>query len=232
MSKDGCLYFKAVIFDLDGTLLDSLEDIAESMNAVLKECGFPEHDPETYRDFIGEGIEQLVRQALPKSNRTDSMIERCVVAMRNEYEKRWTFTTRPYKGVLELIDELSTQGVRMAILSNKPDRFTKVITAVLLPSGRFDLVLGAKPDVPKKPDPLAALNIAALFNIQPQSVIFVGDSGIDMETAVSAGMYPVGVLWGFRPEDELIAGGAKALLDHPLELLRFFKVDIYSGGEK
>jgi phosphoglycolate phosphatase len=210
---------RGVIFDLDGTLLNTLEDIVDSMNTVLSRFGFPEHSIESYKYFIGEGIEKLVSRCLPADQRVPSEVTRCLTAMREEYGKRWSNKTHAYEGIPELLDTLTLRGIRLAILSNKPDEFTKVVVAKFLPRWNFESVLGSKPSVPKKPDPKAALEIAAALEIPSSEILFLGDSCIDMETATAANMYAVGVLWGFRTGDELRASGAKALLAKPTDLV-------------
>ena len=211
--------YKAVIFDLDGTLLDTLEDIADSMNSVLKQFAFPEYSREVYRYFLGEGIERLVRQALPEDKREQALIMQCVTRMREEYSKRWANKTRPYPEIPELLDALTGRGIKMAILSNKPDDFTKKMVAKFFPRGKFTIIQGEKPFVPKKPDPSAALAIAKNLKIPPHTFLFLGDSEVDMKTALAAGMHPVGVLWGFRTAEELISSGAKALIQNPADLI-------------
>jgi len=213
------LNFKAVIFDLDGTLLDTLEDIADSMNIVLRSFNFPKHDVAAYKYFIGNGLEALVARAIPEKLKDDSILQQCIVAMREEYGKRWANKTRPYKGIPELLDSLALRGIKMAILSNKPDEFTKTTVANLLPHWQFELVLGAKPSAPKKPDPTTAKQMSKSLNISPTEFLFLGDTAIDMETAKAAGMYPVGALWGFGPAHELSAGGAKLLIEKPGDFL-------------
>ena len=212
--------YSGVIFDLDGTLLNTLEDIVDSMNTVLSRFGFPEHSIESYKYFIGEGMEKLVSRCLPADQRDTSVVTRCVTAMREEYGKRWFNKTHSYDGIPELLDLLTVRGIKLAILSNKPDEFTKVVVAKFLPRWKFELVVGSKPSVPKKPDPKAALEIAAALELPSSEILFLGDSSIDMETATASNMYSVGVLWGFRTADELRASGAKALLAKPADLVK------------
>jgi phosphoglycolate phosphatase len=213
--------FRALLFDLDGTLLDTLGDLANSMNAVLEGRGLPRHEKDAYKQFVGDGMEMLVRRALPESHRGEQLVEACLLAMRNEYSGRWPETTRPYVGIAELLDALRVRRLRMAILSNKPDDFTREMVTALLTPWRFDAVVGARPEAPKKPDPTVALAIARDLGIPPARILYVGDSGTDMRTAVSAGMFPVGALWGFRAAEELEANGARVLISRPMDLLRF-----------
>lgn len=212
--------YRAVIFDLDGTLLDTIKDIADSMNCVLKKFGLPTYKTEDYYYFVGEGMETLCKRVLPPLHNTPSMIACCVEAMKEEYRKRWLNNTAPYPGILELLNELANKSIKMAVLSNKPDQLTKLFVQKLLTGINFSLVLGESPDFPKKPAPDSALYIAKYLNIQAAEFIYLGDSNIDMKTANSAGMFAVGALWGFRTAKELISSGAKRLIKKPQELLQ------------
>jgi phosphoglycolate phosphatase len=213
--------FKAVIFDMDGTLLDTLQDLADSMNQVLKRFGYPEHPREAYKYFVGQGMDILVRKALPPEHLYESLIPQCIEAMREEYGKNWDRSTRPYPGIPELLDALTQKEIPMAILSNKPHDFTQFVAARLLAKWTFPVILGARPGVPKKPDPAGALEIADILKLSPKEILYLGDTGTDMQTATAAGMFPVGVLWGFRTESELLAEGAKVLIERPQELLKY-----------
>ena len=211
--------YEAVIFDLDGTLLDTLQDLADAVNGVLSRSRFPEHGLEAYRYFVGDGVEDLARRALPEKHRDEATVTGFVTAIMEEYRQRWPDHTRPFEGIPELLDALTASRIRMAILTNKPDDSTRVMVSKLLPRWQFHIILGATPLLPKKPDPQGALQIADYLKLPPQAFLYVGDSDIDMKTASAAGMYAVGVLWGFRTADELIKNGAKVLIDKPLELL-------------
>lgn len=211
--------YKAVIFDMDGTLLDTIQDLAESMNEALRRCNFPVHPVESYKNFVGDGVEALARRVLPEGRREPETVSACVSDMRKEYWARWQKNTRPYRGVPELLDALAERGVKLSILSNKPDEFAKIMAAALLPRWTFEPVLGARPSIPKKPDPAGALEIAGLLSISPEEFLYIGDTATDMKTAKAAGMYPVGVLWGFRTAEELKTSGAKIIIENPLELL-------------
>lgn len=214
--------YRAVIFDLDGTLLDSLADIADSMNLVLAAMNLPTHPRESYRYFVGSGMETLVRRALPADRRDQARAAEAVDAMRQEYQRRWHRQTRPYAEIPELLTALAQRRVKLAILSNKPDDFTQMSVAALLQAGLFQQIRGAGPDTPRKPDPTGALALADQLALPPEQILYVGDSGIDMQTAKSAGMFAVGALWGFRDARELQENGADALIARPLELLKMF----------
>lgn len=213
------LKFRAILFDLDGTLLDTLDDLADSMNAALTKQGFPAHPVEAYRYFVGDGIRELVRRVLPSDKTNHELITANIAFMSEEYEKRWNCKTKPYAGMEAALDELTDLGIRMAVLSNKPDSFTKKMIPALLPRWRFQPVIGARPGVPVKPDPQAALEIAEILQVRPDQILYAGDTAIDMKTANAAGMYAVGVSWGFRTVDELERNGAKRIIHQPGELL-------------
>jgi phosphoglycolate phosphatase len=213
--------YRAVLFDLDGTLLNTLEDLASSMNRVLVRYGFAIHDLEEYQYFVGDGMDVLTRRALP-SGITEAEADQCVVAMQEEYSKNWAEKTRPYKGIPELLESLAGRDVKVAILSNKPDDLTKAVVKKLLPHWRFKPVIGARLAVPKKPDPAMALEIASDLNVLPKQFLYLGDTDTDMKTANAAGMYPVGALWGFRTANELTLSGAKTLIENPMELMELF----------
>ena len=213
------MYFKAVIFDLDGTLLDTLEDIANSANSMLTGYGFPSHEVHAYRYFVGDGINTLVSRVLPAEKRNDDTIAECVKVFRENYSRNWNVNTKMYDGIPELLDALTAKQIKMAILSNKLDDFTKLCVRGLLPNWSFEMILGQRDGIPQKPDPRGAHEIAENLGISPERFLYLGDTGIDMETATNAKMFPVGALWGFRPPDELREHGAKALIERPMELL-------------
>jgi phosphoglycolate phosphatase len=213
--------FEAILFDVDGTLLDSIQDLADSMNSTLGHFGFPIHGVDRYKYFVGDGMENLVRRALPDSVGTDSaLVSECLQMMRQTYDLNWKKKTRPYPGIPELLDGLTDHNVRMAVLSNKPDYFTQKVIKELLPSWRFEIVMGERPSVPRKPDPSSAIEISERLGIRPENFLYLGDTATDMLTANAAGMFAVGALWGFRKAEELISSGAKELISTPLEILR------------
>ena len=211
--------YKGVIFDLDGTLVNSLEDIADSMNTVLKKYGFPTHDVDAYKAFVGHGMTQLVMRALPEDARDEARIALYRDALLAQYGENYLRKTRPYDGIFDLLTELSRVNIKLAVFSNKVDHFTKKMIAELFPAHRFSVVLGSGPLLPEKPDPKGVLLISSDLEVPPGNLIYVGDSDVDMQTARKAGMSPAGALWGFRTKEELLENGAEFLLSHPLDLL-------------
>lgn len=209
---------RAFLFDLDGTLLDSLEDLARVVNEALVGRGCPAHPVEAYRFFVGNGMRVLVRRAAPLEF-PDSEIPALAKAVETRYAEVWHVRTRPYPGIVELLQGLAGQGVPLGVLSNKPDAFTRRMVDHFFPGVEFFAVRGQRPEVPAKPDPTAALELAGLAGVPPERIRFVGDSRVDMETAVNAGMIPVGVVWGFRPREELLKFGASRLVERAEELL-------------
>jgi len=211
--------YQAVLFDLDGTLLDTIGDIADSMNLALQNRDLPQNDEETYKTFIGQGIREFVTRSIPANKSNDELVLSLIGEMRAEYHKRWNNKTCPYTGIPELLNDLSHRNIRMAVLSNKPDDFTKMMIREMLPEWHFELVIGARKNVPRKPDPAGAIEIAEKFNLSPAQCVYVGDSETDIEMAISAGMLPVGVSWGFRTKNQLTESGAVMVLDKPPDLL-------------
>jgi phosphoglycolate phosphatase len=210
--------YKAVLFDLDGTLLDTIADIGQSMNCALLKSGFPLYTVEEYKYLVGEGVYNLAKNALPESMRIEKTINKLVSEMKEEYEKHWADNTLPYEGIPELLDFLTASGYKLCVLSNKPHFFTQKIVDKFLSKWHFDVVFGERASIPIKPDPAGALEIASIMDINPQDFLYLGDTSVDMQTANNAGMYAVGVTWGFRKKDELLKSGAKLIINHPMEL--------------
>jgi len=217
------LPYRAVLFDLDGTLLDTLEDLAGASNAALGRLGCPMHPLAQYKLWIGDGIDNLVRSVLPPPRHDPQTLAECGRLIREEYSRCWADRTRPYEGVAELLDALTERGVPMAVLSNKPHELAQKCVARLLPRWSFATVLGQRADTPRKPHPAGALQIAELLGLRPEEMLYLGDTNTDMQTAVGAGMHPVGALWGFRSAEELCAAGAKQLIGRPAELLELLR---------
>ncbi len=222
-NKELSMKLRAIIFDLDGTLLNTLDDLAESMNESLARAGFPGHAVPEYIPMIGSGLKSLISLALPPSDRDDRTVERVLRIMKHVYPSRMTAKTRPYNGIPGLLDALSGTGLRFAILSNKPDEMTREIVKELLGKWSFDPVIGSSPRFPKKPDPTAPLFIAGYLATNPAEMAFVGDSSIDMETAIAGGMIPIGVSWGFGKREELDRFGVRGIVDTPEELIMLLK---------
>jgi len=211
---------RAVLFDLDGTLLDTLEDLADAGNAALKACGYPTHSVTAYRMLVGAGVRKLFERALPAEAATQpAEIDRCAAVFRDVYGRSWHIHSRPYDGIPEMLAALTARGIAMAVLSNKPDEFTQACVREFFPEVPFDLVLGEKAGIPPKPDPSGARHIVATLGIPAAEFLYLGDTAIDMETARLAGMCPVGALWGFRSQEELVGAGAQFLIARPIELL-------------
>ncbi|UJR86733.1 HAD family hydrolase [Sandaracinus amylolyticus] len=208
----------AVIFDLDGTLIDSLADIAASLNHALAESGLPTHTIDEVRGLVGYGASELVRGALPPEHR-DALSTDVLARYRARYRSHLIVETRPYDGIVEVLEALEARGIAKAVLTNKPHSASVEIVERLFPRFRFDVVLGQKDGIPHKPDPAGALEIASTLGLSPASMMIVGDGDTDMRTARSAGMLAVGCLWGFRDRAELEGAGAQHLIAHPRELL-------------
>jgi phosphoglycolate phosphatase len=211
--------YKAVLFDLDGTLIDTVDDIGDAANRVLSNRNFPTHSISAYRLFIGEGVRMLFTRALPEESRNPDIIEACLKEFIEDYRYNYNVKTKLYDGVPELLDMLTLRGLKLAILSNKPHPIAKDCVAFFLSQWDFNVVLGQHDSIPRKPDPKGALNVARRLAILPSNFIYLGDTAIDMKTAVSAGMFPVGVLWGFRSLKELKENGARVLIHEPMQLM-------------
>jgi phosphoglycolate phosphatase len=230
--------YRAILFDLDGTLADTLADLANATNWALTQLGCPTHPVDRYRFMVGDGAPQLCARALPPDRQ--DLLDEALQLMRTRYAAHSFEQTRLYDGIPELVDALAARGYRLAVLSNKPDDFTKQMIQRYFCSratspprkgsaaaktltnaiGPFDVVRGQLPNVPLKPDPSAALQIARELAVAPPEWLYLGDTNTDMRTATAAGMTPVGALWGFRDRDELLASGARHLVAKPEEVLK------------
>ncbi len=212
---------KGVIFDLDGTLLNTLDDIAEAMNFALNRMGLATHPVDDYRLFIGEGVDMLVRRAVAPVT-DEKIIGRCRDEFQKRYSINWNRKTAPYESVESMLNELEASRVFLAVLSNKPHAMTTEIIRYFFAERHFTVCIG-NGIFPRKPDPSAALYIASVMGVNPSDCLYVGDSGTDIDTANAAGMPSVGVLWGFRGERELREKGACWIVERPEKIVRIVR---------
>ncbi len=208
-----------IVFDLDGTLLNTIGDLAACCNATLEKYNLPTHSTEDYGDFVGNGIMRLVERAIPEHLRTEEM----VAAVRKDfvalYSENIAEYTTPYAGLVELLNTLKFRGIEIAIASNKFQAGCEKLAKHFFPNIRFATVLGQRPNIPLKPSPYIIREIIQRTAYTPDRILFVGDSGVDMQTAAASGVDSVGVTWGFRTREELSAAGAKHLIYEPSKLL-------------
>jgi len=215
--------YSVIIFDLDGTLLDTVGDIGVAANRVLLEAGYPTHPLAAYRQFVGSGIAVLFERALPKADVHPRVVAKCIARFERAYEACWNQATTPYQKIPQLLDELLELDYRLAVLSNKPDLFTQKCVSTYFAPYRFDPVFGQRPGVARKPDPQAVRAIMKYHDVSAKQTLFVGDSEIDIQTAQNAGIFSVGVAWGYRSPESLIAQGVDLLIDQPSDLLSFLR---------
>ena len=207
----------AVFFDLDGTLLDSVQDLADATNSALRAFDLPEHPVHAYNYFVGDGFEMLIQRAAPEDAEPE-LRQRVMQQAREAYRQNWANTSTPYEGIPKMLERLQERAIPLAVLSNKPHEFTLLTMQHFFPSVRFARIQGSPPGLRAKPDPALALEMLRALGLDAHDVLFMGDTSVDMLTAVNAGMFPVGVLWGFRPEEELRQHGARLVLSKPAEL--------------
>jgi len=213
---------RTIIFDLDGTLLNSLEDIAVCMNKVLKSLNLPTHSLEDYKYFFGHGVDILVENALGNKH-SQEIKDEVIKRFKLEYDEKMHEKTAPYDGIYDLLDELKKMNCNLAVLSNKPHKFTLSYVNHFFKDYGFQEIHGQKDNIPKKPNPQVAINIAKSLNTPCEEIYFVGDTKVDMQTAKSAKMIAIGVLWGFRDEKELKESGADFIVSFPLEIVDIIK---------
>ncbi|HAS89918.1 MAG TPA: HAD family hydrolase [Desulfovibrio sp.] len=213
------LNFSAVIFDLDGTLLDTLSDIAAAGNSALERMGYPSHKVDAYRKFVGNGARKLAWRVLPGENRNQDDYEKFVPVLLEEFAKELNKHVCPYGGIPEVLASFTEAGKKIAILSNKPHDYAVAAVKQYLPNIKFEAVYGGRKEFPLKPEPEAALAIAEKMGVAPHQTLFVGDTDVDIKTGVNAGMISVGAAWGFRGESELVHAGANIVLDTPADLV-------------
>lgn len=212
------MIIKMIIFDLDGTLVDTIEGIGFSMNKVLENHGFPIHSIEAYRAFVGNGLRNLTKTTLPKDNRNEETINKCYKEMLEVYSQFYSMGISLYPGIESLLDKLTEEGYTFAINTNKNQRITEYIVEKLLSKWRFIKIIGDEGGYPRKPDPTAALAIASQGGVEPNECMYVGDSEVDYKTAIEAGMESVLVLWGFRSREELIRLNPRTMIAKPNEI--------------
>lgn len=216
---------KGIIFDLDGTLLDTLEDIADSANEALAISGFESHPLDEYRFFVGNGVENLVRMMLPKDI-DHNVVVRVVEDFQLAYHRNYSNKCQPYHGIMDLLKELSQRGILMGVCSNKPDAFTQVMVDLYFKHVNFVAVTGERKELPRKPNAMMVNYILDKMNLGVDECLFIGDSDVDVRTAQNAGLKSVGVKWGFRPIQELIDANVTFTVAQPKEILDLLEVDM------
>lgn len=216
---------KAVLFDLDGTLLDTLQDLADSGNDVLRARGFPTHSTDAYRVFVGNGMARLAKDIFPAGSQpeTEEEIRSVLADYRDAYVRNWQNTTHLFPGIAELLDALRDRGIPFGVVSNKAHDFTVRCVDRFLNAWDWDVVFGQCEERPRKPDPSGALDATKVLRVAPEDCLFVGDSDVDIQTGQRAGMCSVGVAWGFRGGTELVAAGADRLVETPSEILEMVR---------
>lgn len=208
--------YKAVLFDLDGTLTDTLADIAAAMNRALRLHGLPEWPVDAYRYLVGNGAKILSERCVRERQELAPAVRQTYQAY---YQTHNLMATKPYAGIEEMLSALAAQGMVLAVLSNKPDADTKAVVRHFFPGIPFAVVRGQVEGVPVKPDPAGALAVAEALGVAPGDFLYLGDTAVDMQCALAAGMHPVGALWGFRTEEELRESGAEIIAAAPADLL-------------
>lgn len=212
-----------VIFDLDGTLLNSIEDLGTATNFALRECGYPEHNLSSYPMFVGNGVSRLIERALPEDERNPENVLRLREKFTEYYNVHCADFTRPYPGIKDLLDTLQGMGIRMAVASNKYQEAAEKLIYKFFPEIEWSAVEGQKEGVPVKPDPSIIFEILAKSPARKSKVLYVGDSGVDMETARRACVDSAGVTWGFRPVKELRDYHADNIVNSPEEIIAIVK---------
>ena len=214
--------YQAAIFDMDGTLIDSLADLTDSVNETMDHYGFPNHTLEEYRYFVGNGARKLIRRSVPENKADDeTFISEALKYYNDCYYKHLTNKTKPYDGIIEMLQKFKAFNIPLGVCTNKQQFAADEIVSAMFPANIFDAVIGDSKGLPRKPDPTKVLKIADQFKIKPDKIVYFGDSSVDMETAHNAGFLSVGVTWGFRPKSELIEYGAEILINHPSEIWNY-----------
>lgn len=208
---------KLAIFDLDGTLANSLYDLADAVNKALSDEGFPVHEYEEYKHFVGNGAKKLIERALPAGTE-ESVRDKIHAAFTENYRSNCLNKTKPYDGISELIGALKSAGIKCAVASNKPDEFSAYVVEGLFGRGVFSLIRGKREGVPTKPSPEIIFSIAEELGCALGEAIMIGDSNVDVDTAHNAGIGCIGCTWGFRGEEELRSAGADYIAHYPSEI--------------
>lgn len=212
--------YRGIIFDLDGTLLNTIYDLADSVNTVLAHYGFLPHDEEAYKLKVGNGFRNLVEVSLPEEKREDTaLVDEALQLFVKTYDQKYKDKTVPYNGIPELIEQLCSRGISLAVNSNKRTDYTNALVDKFFSHVPFTAVYGEREGIPKKPDPASALEITDMMGLKPEEILYIGDSKTDMMTGINAGMDTVGVTWGFRGREELEANGGTYIIDCPEEIL-------------
>ncbi|MEE0927784.1 MAG: HAD family hydrolase [Acutalibacteraceae bacterium] len=209
---------KLVVFDLDGTIYNTIEDLADSTNVALLSYGYPTHSIETYKYFVGNGIPNLIMRALPEEHKTQEECDQARGRMLDYYKDHYADKSVPYDGVMDMLKTLKDRGIRLAVCTNKAHHMAVKIAENIF-GGIFDKVIGQSTDRPLKPDPFSVFEIMELVGAAPEETVFVGDSGVDMQVANNAGIKGIGVLWGFRTEKELKENGGHYIVAAPSEII-------------
>lgn len=211
---------KLAVFDLDGTLADTVESIAFAANKALRTCGLAEQPVENYQYYAGDGADVLIKRALAASGDPEGThFEEAFKEYQGFFETDCTYRVKVFDGILELLQELKQRKIKIAVVSNKPHLRTVTVVETLFGKGMFDCILGQKDNLPKKPDPAGTLIVAQTLGAAPAESIYIGDTDVDMKTGNRAEMFTVGVLWGFRTREELQKNNAHAIVETPLEIL-------------
>ena len=210
---------RLVIFDLDGTLLDTIEDLAASTNHALQLHGYPQHERAAYRYFVGNGVRKLIERALPEDARQADNINHLLQDFLAYYQTHKTVYTRPYQGIPETLAQLHAAGIQLAVASNKYHQGTLELIHHYFGEKLFSIVLGQREGIPVKPDPAIVHDILTQTALPANRTLYVGDSGVDMQTAINSRLTSIGVTWGFRPRTELEANSADYIINSPSELL-------------
>lgn len=214
---------KLAIFDLDGTLLNTIADLANSTNHALATLGYPTHAPEAYPLMVGNGINKLFERALPEGEKTEENVLRVRQAFIPHYDAHNADDSRPYPGIPELLETLQAKGIKLAVASNKYQAATEKLIAHYFPSIHFVAIFGQREGVKVKPDPVIVYDILKIAEIKKEDVLYIGDSGVDMQTAINAGITSCGVTWGFRPRTELEQFHPDYIVERAEELLELIK---------